>query len=235
MSGVFVTGTDTGVGKTVVACALARGLREGGIDIGVMKPIETGVTAAGPEDARALLEASGCTDALGDVCPQRFRLPAAPNVAAEAEQRRLDIDALIDSYQKLRSRHEAMLVEGAGGLLVPITRDATMVDFANRLGLPLVIVARGALGTINHTRLSLEVAAARGADVIGVVISHSSGVLSAADEANLAHLREWLGGRLIGEIPPMNDGELPSPDQAGLEAVRRRWAALDTNAPAAAR
>ncbi|HEB89115.1 MAG TPA: dethiobiotin synthase, partial [Deltaproteobacteria bacterium] len=133
MAGLFITGTDTGVGKTFVSCALARGLRAAGIDVGVMKPVETGVGETGPEDARALIRAAAVDDDPELVCPLRFPLPAAPQAAALAEsggpetgqgQRETDvfvfpIDRLVDAYATLSARHDFMLVEGAGGLLVP--------------------------------------------------------------------------------------------------------------------
>ena len=119
MRGVFVTGTDTGVGKTFVACTLARGLREAGIDVGVMKPVETGVPEAGPEDARALRAAAGVDDPLELVCPLQYRLPAAPEAAARAESRVASLDPILNAFERLARRHAFMLVEGAGGLLVP--------------------------------------------------------------------------------------------------------------------
>jgi dethiobiotin synthetase len=205
--GLFVTGTDTGVGKTLVACALARGLRGRGLEVGVMKPVETGVGAAGPADARALREAAGVYDPLQCICPQAFALPAAPSVAAAAEGCAVDRKALRAAFDALRARHDWMLVEGAGGLLVPLDEDDSMADLAADLGLPLLVVTRGSLGTINHTRLTLEVAAVRGLAVAGVVISHGAAALSDADARNLAALREHLGPRLLGEVPPLAEGE----------------------------
>ena len=217
--GFFVTGTDTGVGKTVVSCALARGLHARGVDVGVMKPSETGVEAAGPLDALALREAAGVEDPLDDVCPQAFALPAAPTVAAAAEGREVDADAIRSAWKRLAERHELMIVEGAGGLLVPIWAGATMADLAAELGLPLVLVVRGALGTINHTRLTLEAAAQRELTVAGVVISPVTGALSAADEANLDSLRTELGSLLAGEIPPLGAQPRPAADAIDLEAL----------------
>jgi dethiobiotin synthetase len=210
--GVFVTGTDTGVGKTVVACALVRGLRARGVDVGVMKPIETGVGADGPCDALALIEASGAGDPLDDVCPQRFALPAAPTVAAAAEGRAVDLGAVRTAFHRVRARHDCVVAEGAGGLLVPAAEGLSMGDLARELRLPLLLVARAALGTINHTLLSLEVAAARGLDVLGVVISHASGRISAADEANLDALRQALGPGLLAELRPLAAGARPELD-----------------------
>ena len=219
MRGWFVTGTDTGVGKTVVACALLRGLRARGVDAGGMKPIETGVGPEGPRDAIALLEAAGDTDDLASVCPQRFALPAAPTVAAAAEGRRVDLDMIRCAFAALAARHSCLVVEGAGGLLAPAAEGSSMADLAAELGLPLLVVARPSLGTINHTRLTLEAAAARGLPLAGVVISHGVTPLPAADRANFAALRVELGARLVGEIPTLAPGQLPDPGCLDLDAL----------------
>ena len=222
MRGVFVTGTDTGVGKTVVACALVRGLRARGIDVGAMKPIETGVGQGGPADAIALRHFAGGGDPLVDVCPQTFPLAAAPAVAAHALGLRVDLAAIDDAWARLRARHDFLVVEGAGGLLVPIRAHFSMADLAHRMELPLLVVARAALGTINHTRLTLDAARRRGLRVAGVVISHATGALPDADLANLALLREELGAALVGEIPPLAAGELPAADRLDLDALISR-------------
>jgi dethiobiotin synthetase len=219
VSSFFVTGTDTGVGKTVVSCALVRALRERGLDVGVMKPIETGVGAEGPLDAIALKEAAGVDDALDTICPQQFILPAAPTVAATRERREVDLGAVDAAWETLRTRHDAMVVEGAGGLLVPAAPGVTMCDLAQRLGLSLLVAARSALGTINHTLLTLEAAERRGVPVVGVVVSHSTGSLSDADTANLGELRDALGARLVGEIPPLGPGESVDPGAIDLDAL----------------
>ena len=227
--GLFVTGTDTGVGKTVVACALAEQLCARGVDVGVMKPIETGVGSQGPLDAIALAEAAGVRDAIGLVCPVRLALPAAPSVAADAEGCEVDLAAVREAFDTLRSRHECVIVEGAGGLLVPIRSAFTMADLARELALPLLVVTRGRLGTVNHTLLTLEVAAGRGLPVAGVVLSHGPIPLSSADAANLSILRELLGARLLAEIPPFDPGEgapAGSIDIEGLLQATARASAL---------
>jgi dethiobiotin synthetase len=216
--GLFVTGTDTGVGKTVVTCALARALRKAGVDVGVMKPCETGVGPAGPEDARALLAASGAGDALDEVCPERLALPAAPSAAAAAEGRAVDLGRIRAAAARLAARHELLLVEGAGGLLVPLAPGVSMADLAAGLGYPVLVVARGALGTINHTLLTLEALERRGLALAGVVVCHAA-PLSAADARNLAALRETLGARLLGELPPLADPA--QADGAALVAALR--------------
>lgn len=206
--GVFVTGTDTGVGKTVVSTALVRGLRARGRDVGAMKPVETGVDERGPLDALALRAAAGDVDPLDLVCPQRFALPAAPTVAAAAEDRTVDLIRIRDAFDLLAGRHELMVVEGAGGVLVPVSGVMDMVDLARALGLPVLVVARAALGTINHTLLTLRELERRGIECLGVVLSYAEGALSSADAANLEALREVLGPGLLGEVPPLAPGEV---------------------------
>lgn len=227
--GVFVTGTDTGVGKTLVACGLIRQLRARGIDTAAIKPIETGVDAGGPADAIALRHACGDRDPIDDVCPERFALPAAPSVAAAAEHRRVDRAAIRAAFERLRRSSDFIVAEGAGGLLVPIEDGFDMLDLALEFALPALLVARAALGTINHTRLSLEIAEQRGLPVAGVVISHADGVVSAADEANLAALRAMLGPGLLGEIPPLFEVEPRAWLPEALQAIDldRLWSRLD--------
>jgi dethiobiotin synthetase len=220
--GFFVTGTDTGVGKTVAACALVRAFRDCGVDMGAMKAIETGVGAEGPLDAIALRAAAGSADPLEDVCPLTFSLPAAPNVAAAHEGRKVDLELVQRAFERLSASHAAVIVEGAGGLLVPLGDGATMADLAASLRLPLLLVARASLGTINHTLLSLEALRARGLDLAGVVISHATGVLSDADDANLGHLRRELGELLLGEIPPLAKAEEAPPGLFRLEPLLER-------------
>ncbi len=215
-AGLFVTGTDTGVGKTRVSRVLLAAARARGLDLGAMKPIETGVDGRGPLDAIALREAAGVEDALDVICPQRFALPAAPCVAAAAEGRGVELDVVMRCYAELAARHVAMLVEGAGGLLVPTTPEADMGDLAAALGLPVLIVARATLGTINHTRLTLAECVRRNLPVVGVVLSHAGGPTSEPDEANLAYLRGWLGVRLLGELP-----HRAAPGRAELEEDAR--------------
>jgi dethiobiotin synthetase len=214
--GWFVTGTDTGVGKTVVSCALAAALRRAGWRVGVMKPVETGVGESGPLDAQTLRTAAGCDTPLEIVCPQRFALPAAPSVAAAREGLEVDLSAIRHAFDAIRAAHDAVVVEGAGGLLVPVRRGFTMADLAAVLGLPVLVVARARLGTVNHTCLTLEALRGRGLRLAGVVVSHADGPLSPADAANLLALEELLGRDLVGVIPPLRPGELPADDALDL-------------------
>lgn len=219
--GCFVTGTDTGVGKTVVSCELVRRLRSRGLRVGVMKPIETGAGRDGPLDAQALRAAARSDDSLTLVCPQHFALPAAPSVAAAAEHREVDLVAVDRAFAEISAGSDFMVVEGAGGLLVPVSEGVRMADLSARLGLPVLIVARSALGTINHTLLTVEAAVRRGLLVIGVVVSHADGELSAADRQNLGALRQALGDRWIGEIPALGEGERAPADALDVDRVLR--------------
>ncbi len=221
-AGIFVTGTDTGVGKTLVSVALIEAFRKSGLKVGAMKPIETGVGKEGPLDAIALRDATGSTDPLATICPQQFALPAAPNAAASAENREVDLTAIDAAYKTLAKGRDLMLVEGAGGLLVPILEEWTMAELASRLDLPLLVVARASLGTINHTALTLEVAASKELPVLGVIISHVDGPITAADASNLLALKKFLGNRLIGEIPPLGPAEAPPPDAIDIDALTQQ-------------
>jgi dethiobiotin synthetase len=219
--GLFVTATDTGVGKTLVACELIRRLRRRGIDACGMKPVETGVGPDGPLDALALRRASGGSDPLEDVCPQRFALPAAPSVAAEAEGRCVDLPAILGAYMRLAARHACVIAEGAGGLLVPLAPGVDMGGLAAELGLPVLVVARARLGTINHTLLTLEALRARELPVAGIVVSRADGALSAADARNLAHLRAAVAELWLGELPFLEPGQEVPDGALDLDRVLR--------------
>ncbi len=200
MSAVFVTGTDTGCGKTAVASALARSIRDAGRRVRVLKPIETGCANGVPEDARALALAAEDDAELDRLCPYRLALPAAPEIAARDEGVPLGLGPIDAALARARADADLVIVEGAGGLLVPISPGLDMAGLAAHMRLPLLVVARAALGTINHTLLTLEAARARGLRVIGVVVSHTTEVLSPADRRNLDLLIERLGETFLGEL-----------------------------------
>ena len=224
MAGIFISGTDTGVGKTAVGCALVEALTARGMHVGVMKPVETGVGEPGPLDALALARAAKQDEALDRICPYRFALPAAPSVAARAEGARIDIEHIAKHYNDLAREFEFMLVEGAGGLRVPLVDAFDMIDLAQRLALPILLVARGNLGTINHTLLSLAEIERRGAGQVGVIVSHPEGPLSSADAANLEALVGALGEQLLGVLPPLAPGAEPPPNWANLDGLLARAA-----------
>lgn len=170
--GLFISGTDTGVGKTIVTAGIAAALRQSGVDVGVWKPVQSGALADEPESDAYLLKAlSGVEDACEEIAPLVFPAPLTPLLAAEAVGKSLTIEEVVAGGQVLMERHSALVVEGAGGLLVPLTRTEMMADLASRLELPLLLVARAGLGTINHTLLSVWYARKRGIEVIGVILN----------------------------------------------------------------
>lgn len=173
--GLFVTGTDTGVGKTVVTAAIARCLRAAGVRVGVCKPVATGASLRDghlvSEDTLRLGEAAGVPDQLERVTPRTFAEPAAPPVAAANEGLSLKLAELTSAVTWWEQGSEVVLVEGVGGLLCPLTEQETIADLASALDYPLLVVARATLGTLNHTLLTLEVAAQRGLSVAGVVLN----------------------------------------------------------------
>jgi dethiobiotin synthetase len=208
-TGLFITGTDTGVGKTFVACGLASLLRESGYSVGVMKPAETGCVEKDgqfvPEDAVRLKEASGCDEPLENICPYRFKDPLAPSVAAERSGVAIDIDAIWRRYGGISSKHDITIVEGAGGLLVPILPHYTYADFAKLLKLPILVVAANRLGAINHLLLTLEHASCRDLRVLGYVLNHLESQTSLAAETNAEALRFLTAVPCLGEIPYIDD------------------------------
>ncbi len=199
MSALFITGTDTGVGKTFVACALAAALRERGRRVAVMKPAETGVDRA-PEDAHRLAAAAGDTASLDELCPYRLRAPLAPAVAARLEGVTIDLDRLVALVQRRVATADVLLVEGAGGLLVPLAGTTTWVDFALRCALPVLIVAADRLGTINHATLTARVATAAGLDVRAFVLSQPTPAADPSTATNAAEITALTGLRCAGRL-----------------------------------
>ncbi|MCY2930368.1 MAG: adenosylmethionine--8-amino-7-oxononanoate transaminase [Planctomycetota bacterium] len=176
--GLFVTGTDTGVGKTLVAGGIARCLREAGVGVEVFKPVASGCQSVEGRlvsaDGEFLAACAGGTRSADEVVPLRFEAPLAPNVAGA---RSGDLDAIFAAYARLAESAQALVVEGVGGLLCPITDDFWVLHLAGLLQLPLVIVARAGLGTINHTLLTLRAARSAGLSVAGVVLNRHGGSL----------------------------------------------------------
>jgi dethiobiotin synthetase len=173
--GLFITGTGTGIGKTYVGALIARELRRGGRRVGVYKPVASGCEAREGRlvspDAVALWEAAGRPGTLEQVCPQMFAAPLAPHLAARAEGRRVDARLLRDGISFWRQSSDAVIVEGAGGLMSPLTDDEYNADLAAEFGYPLVVVSANELGTINATLQTLITANARGLTVAGVVLN----------------------------------------------------------------
>jgi dethiobiotin synthetase len=204
MQGLFITATDTGAGKTYVAAAACRALRREGRPFRVCKPVATGAEWVGgcwlAEDTRLLADAAGEPD-LDALTPWAFPAPAAPPVAARLAQASLTLDGLAASVRRRGAAGVPVLVEGVGGLLCPLTEQETVADLVAALGLPLLVVVRRSLGTLNHTLLTLEVARRRGLRVAGVVVSETAPVSGAAEETNVEELRRRIGAPLLAVVP----------------------------------
>lgn len=201
MRGLFVTATDTGVGKTEVACALVSGARQDGLDVGVMKPAQSGVAPGVASDAERLAAAAGGGDPPSLVCPHSFAAPLAPGVAARLAGVVISLPALVDAARALAARHQALLVEGAGGLLVPLTPTETYADLMVALGLPVLVVARAGLGTVNHTALTVEALRARRLRLAGIVLNRTSPDDDPSVPENAAELFRLTGLAVLASLP----------------------------------
>jgi dethiobiotin synthetase len=218
--GLFVTGTDTGVGKTVVAGAIAAALRASGTRVAAFKPVVTGLDEPPdewPPDHELLARAAGGRQAPDQVAPYRFGPPLSPHYAAELAGETIDPARLVAKARA--ARDGPLIAEGVGGLLVPITPGYLVRDLAIDLGLPLVIAARTGLGTINHTLLTIEAARAAGLSVAGVVMTPWPDTPEPIEVSNRATV-ERLGGAPVSGLPPTDPGSLAS---AGSHLPLDEW------------
>lgn len=216
--GLFVTGSDTGVGKTLVAAGLLRLARRQGLVPIPFKPVETGCDPD-PADARRLWRAARPPIPPDDVCLHAFPLPAAPALAAAAAGRRLDLDAMVERAQTLAGHGDFLVVEGAGGLLVPYAGGLTTADLAARVGLPLLVVGRMALGTINHVALTLAEATRRQLPIAGCILSRTQPEIGAHENGNVELIAALTGRRPLGVVPHLDAGAREDDDQVA-DAVR---------------
>ncbi|HEY3275743.1 MAG TPA: dethiobiotin synthase [Syntrophorhabdaceae bacterium] len=206
MRALFVTGTDTGVGKTLASVSLAAYFsRIKGLSVGVMKPFETGLpldrTEFFPCDAKSLKDASGSRDSLASINPCTFQKPLAPEAAALEEGKGIDLDATERICRDIVKNHDITIVEGAGGILVPIKENFFFQDLMKKWSLPVVVVARLGLGTINHTLLTCRSLESEGIRTIGVILNDSEGSSDVATRTNPGMLRKYLPVPLLGIMP----------------------------------
>ena len=208
MSGFFITGTDTGVGKTIITACLANLFKNR--NVGVMKPIETGVdiecSSSSNSDAKFLMEITETQDSLEDVCPYRFKLPASPFQAAKAEGKEIAPEIILQRFHALQSKHSMMLVEGIGGLMVPITQSYNVTNMALEIGLPLIIVSRVQVGTLNHTLMTINTAQQHGLKVKGVILNPAyEGELEPIEAEQGELIREFSNVPILGTCPYITD------------------------------
>ncbi len=210
---LFLTGTDTGVGKTFTTALLTRALREAGLGTIALKPLCSGERS----DVEILRAASEKTLSLDETNPIWLQAPAAPLVAAQLENRTLSLDFLADWFAALAAKHSSLLVEGAGGWLVPITDTETLADFAVRLGLPVIPVVANRLGCINHALLTIESIRARSLPCPGIILNHLTRAADIAQRNNAQILARHT--QILLEIHP-GQSQIPAEEVTRfLEAV----------------
>ena len=202
-NGLFVTGTDTDVGKTFVSAGISAVLKEKGLDIGVFKPIMSGVRREDSKsDAYLLKTFSQDTAPLEEINPFQFDEPLAPYVAALRQSSSVTMEEIMEKWKIIKNKRDFYLVEGAGGLAVPLGAHYLVADLAKAIGFPLLIVARPNLGTVNHTLLTISYARQKGLDVLGVVINgldeERNGV---AEQTNPGLIQEFTDVPVLGIIP----------------------------------
>ena len=205
-AGYFITGTDTGVGKTVVTGALAAVLRSGSADVGVMKPVAPGCVRRREGlvslDAEFLAKVADAPEPLEQIAPIRLAEALAPTVAAARAGRALDLHAMWTAWERLRRAHAVMLVEGIGGALCPVTPRQRVADLARRFNLPVLVVARPGLGTINHTAMTVEVLRKRRLEVAGIIINrYNRDTEDVAELTNPDEIQRVTGAPVLGLVP----------------------------------
>jgi len=202
--GIFITGTDTGVGKTIVSATLARLLHLRGINVGVMKPATSGCREENgqllSDDALLLCFAAGVT-CNNDIAPYLLREPLAPAEAAKIDGIKIDYDHILNCYDRISAKHDFVIIEGAGGLIVPLSGFRTVADLALETKLPLLVVARPNLGTINHTALTCLVAKQMGIKLAGVIINNFPDKPGLAEESAAGYISALCPAPLLGILP----------------------------------
>ena len=224
--GLFITGTDTGIGKTVIAGGLAVAFKARGYNVGVMKPVATGCRFRKgkpvAEDVEFLIAASESEDERELVCPYMLREPLAPEVAARLEKTRVDTRRIFSALREISRRHEVVLVEGAGGVFVPIKHNYFMLDLVADLLMPALVVARPALGTINHTLLTCQALHDAGVNIAGILVNDHPKKLSLAERTNPDSLRKYSDAPFFGVVPHLAGVSVSGRKFEGLgEAIER--------------
>lgn len=212
---LFVTGTDTEVGKTYFTALLVRALRAAGVDAVGYKPIACGDWG----DVDALLAVCGDDESRDTLCGQHFKMPASPLTAAFAEQREVDLQAVMAGYQNLVSRHQMVVVEGIGGWRVPITPHYSVSDLARELNLPVIVIVRNKLGALNHTQLTVEAIEQCGLSCAGLVLNHFDAADEPAAHSNRATFELMKTAPIICELT-RDQSELNPDIVAAMAGIR---------------
>ncbi len=210
MKSYFITGTDTGVGKTVVTAAIASLLRKRGIDVGVMKPIASGIaqkTGFRSSDVELLHEASKVNDSDETINPLFFPLPVSPYDACKALGMKVDMEIVFEKFEYLMKSHQILLVEGIGGIMTPIKMNYFVADMIKQMGLETIIITRSTLGTINHTVMTVEMCKKYRIPIKGLIINYFDEKGGPAEKNSPATLHEVTNLPILGIIPFVKDYE----------------------------
>jgi dethiobiotin synthetase len=225
--GFFITATDTGVGKTVISSALILLIKSLGFSVCGMKPIETGCIKQEnndsllPADGLFLKNISEVNESLDLITPIRFENPLAPYTASLLEDKTIELEVIQKAFIKLSNKYNIIIVEGIGGLLVPIKKDYFVLDLALELALPTIIVTRPGLGTINHTLLTLKHSLNEGLEVAGIIINYSAPPThSIAEKTNQNILEQICPLPIIGPFPNLKDLEKETIEEASKKCIQ---------------
>ncbi len=195
--GIFITGTDTGIGKTFVGVGLIGAMKEKGLNVCPIKPVESGCRIRNgrlvPDDSMKLLKASGVGESIDLINPCRLRYPLAPSVARKIEGVRINKRKVLNAYHRLSKKYDLIIAEGAGGIMVPVYKKYFYIDLIKEFDLPLIIVARPGLGTINHSLLTIEAARKKDITIAGIVINYSENNKKGLSEKTNPDVIEQVG------------------------------------------
>ena len=206
VNGIFVTGTDTDVGKTIVSSGLAAVLKEKKIDVGVFKPLLSGIAREDPiSDTSLLKRLSQTTLSYEEITPFEFKEPLAPYMAGKLEGKSVRLEEVVNHWENIKGKHDFFIVEGAGGISVPLGEDFLVSDLIKALKLPIVIVARPNLGTVNHIFLTVQYAKSLGLTIAGIVINGKNEHPDLAEKTNPELIEKLCGVPIVGITPKLKE------------------------------
>ena len=209
LNGIFISGTGTEIGKTIVAGGIAAYLKECDLDVGIMKPISSG----GTEDAEFLKQITNLDDPLSLVNPIVLKNPLAPSVAAELEGIEVEFSSIVQAYKELENRHDILIVEGVGGIAVPLNNEQFVTHLIRELNLPIIIVGHLGLGTINHTLLTVAFAKQANLQILGIILNSTDNyVQGIAEQTNPDEIERLTNIPVIGILPYQEEIDILNPD-----------------------
>jgi len=221
-TGLFITGTDTGVGKTLIACGVAWLLRRRRINVGIMKPFATANQVYShnfkSQDTELLAAAANVEDMDDDLNPVFFPIAASPLMASIITNNRISLKSVLSAYRRIRRKYEFVVVEGIGGIMVPLTNSYLLADFVKLIGLQLIVVSRPNLGSINHTLLTVTACKKYGLDIVGIIINRMPSKPDIVESMTPQLIHELTGIPIIATIP-----EQLRPNSQATGRCMERW------------